>query len=93
MFLWIKCYLCGRKLSVKLGDFISNESVTTSEVPQGSHLGPLLFLIFINNVGASLFTSKFLLYADDMKIYIKLNSVRDCELLQQDLNRFSEWCQ
>ena len=60
-------------------------------MPQGTVLGPLLFLIFItdNRSGVS---STLRLFADDRLIYRVIDSTRDSELLQQDLNLITEWC-
>jgi len=89
---WINSYLSDRRQVVKLGDIVSDSFHVPSGVPQGSHLGPLLFLVFINDVKSCLHDSHCLLYADDMKIFRKINSNDDCLLLQNDLNRFYDWC-
>ena len=65
-----------------------------SGVPQGSHLGPLLFNLFINDI-CDVFSkvhSKFLLYADDLKIFLSFGNREDVLLLQYDLDRLIEWC-
>ena len=68
----------------------SHEVYVTSGVPQGSHIGPVLFLLFINDVVSCFKTSKCLLYADDLKFYdIVSSSVNG---LQSDLNDFVQWC-
>jgi hypothetical protein len=55
--------------------------------PQGSHLGPMLFLLFINDV-VSIFESLcVLLHADDMKLYAEIGVIEDCYAVQRDLNR------
>ena len=64
----------------------------TSGVPQGSVLGPLFFNLFINDISLCFKKSKFLLYADDLKIFLRTESLRDCFDLQNDLNNLSEWC-
>lgn len=51
-----------------------------------------LFNLFIDDISVCMENSKFLLYADDLKIYRVIKSESDCILLQQDLNRLSEWC-
>lgn len=88
---WISSYLVDRSQIVKMDSFTSEQIPVLSGVPQGSHLGPLLFAILINDI-VNVITSKVLLYADDMKICREISSVSDCILLQQDLDRISEWC-
>jgi hypothetical protein len=57
-----------------------------SGVPQGSTLGPLHFNIFVNDICDSICNPKYLLFADDLKIYRNINYVHDCKLLQSDIN-------
>jgi len=64
---WIKAYLHNRKQRVILGDCVSKWLTVESGVPQGSVLGPLLFLIFINDLPDTLNNNN-KLYADDSKI-------------------------
>lgn len=59
-------------------------------VPQGSHLGPILFILFINDIGDKL-ESKYLLYADDLKIFSKINCVDDMIIFLHDINNLSDW--
>jgi hypothetical protein len=61
----IRSYLSGRKQTVKVGDVFSSESIIASGVVQGSCLGPLLFIIFINALGALFRNGKLFLFADD----------------------------
>jgi hypothetical protein len=89
---WISCYLDGRIQNVKIGNSISHAIEVTSGVPQGSHLGPILFALFINDLCGIFKFAKILLYADDGKIYLPINSVFDVIHLQSDLNRLVDWC-
>lgn len=88
---WIKEYLSNRKQRVVLDGEKSQDMNVTSGVPQGSVLGPLLFFIYMNDVTAGI-TSSMRLFADDCVLYRIVKNQDDCELLQHDLNRFSEWC-
>lgn len=89
---WLSSYLRNRSQAVTVKGYVSTFIPVTSGVPQGSHLGPLLFNIFINDVTNCFQNSKLLLYADDTKIFSIINSIQDCELLQQDLNRLCHYC-
>lgn len=89
---WVRSYLSDRKQFVRYAGVISNEILVTSGVPQGSHLGPLLFIIFINDLSYLLRMIKFLLYADDLKIYTVVRNNNDSELLQNNLNIVHNWC-
>lgn len=88
---WVASYLHDRRQFVKITEFISREFTASSGVPQGSHIGPLLFAIFINDVVNCFKFAKCLLFADDMKIFATITNVSDCRLLQSDLDRFCSW--
>lgn len=62
-----------------------------SGVPQGSNLGPLLFVLFVNDLSQCVSFSDFLLFADDFKMFRKIQTVRDCVLLQRDINNIHKW--
>ena len=68
----------------------SNWGRVISGVPQGSVLGPLLFIIFINDLDSGI-SSNISKFADDTKIGRQINSERDIEVLQGELNRMYEW--
>jgi hypothetical protein len=63
-----------------------------SGVPQDSTLGPLLFSIFVNDLCTKIHLSKFLLFADDLKIYRVLKSVENCKLLRSSIESVQKWC-
>ena len=62
-----------------------------SGVPQGTVLGPLLFLIYTNDIGSGI-SSTLKLFGDDCILYGVIDIPRDTEILQQDLNLITEWC-
>ena len=85
---WIEAFLTERKQRVKVGNCLSNEYKASSGVPQGSVIGPLLFSIYIADIGKFLPEGvHYSLYADDAKVY----TVNDCALLQRGLDCLSEW--
>jgi hypothetical protein len=61
-------------------------------VPQGTTLGPNLFSILINDISAKISHSRFLLFADDLKIYRNIKSSEDCKALQVDIDAVRQWC-
>lgn len=89
---WITSYLHDRTQSVRVKGFISEEITVTSGVPQGSHLGPFLFNIFINDIKPVFKNSYFLLFADDLKLFNIVKSKEDCDNIQADLDALSRWC-
>jgi hypothetical protein len=89
---WVMDYLSGRTQYVSFNGHFSSSINVTSGVPQGSHLGPLLFVLFINDLPNVIKNSKILLFADDAKIYKSLDTPADCVKLQEDFNNLSTWC-
>lgn len=89
---WIQSYLTDRIQFVKLGCCSSRKFNVTSGVPQGSHLGPLLFNVFINDIVDIFDSCNCLLYADDLKIFAKVRSIADCIDFQRAIDRLNEWC-
>jgi hypothetical protein len=73
-----------------VGGQLSAEVRVTSGVPQGSVLGPLLFLAYVNDIWRNI-ESTIRLFADDYVIYRKIINNEDMEKLQKDLNRLGEW--
>ena len=90
---WIKCFLSNRRQFVYINSVKSYEVNVKSGVPQGSVLGPLLFIIYINDLCNSINYSKMLTFADDTKIAFPISSYLDTLLLQSDLNNIIEWSQ
>ena len=88
----LKSFLSHRKLFVFFAGRQSTEFVAQSGVPQGSVLGPLLFLIFINDIVMEVDCCN-LLFADDFKIFTKISSLQDCEKLHNCLKKVCTWCE
>ena len=86
----IQSFLEGRTQRVVVDGETSGPASVKSGVPQGSVLGPLLFLIFINDLVEHT-TSTVRLFADDCVMYKSVKSVRDCQELQQDLIQLQAW--
>lgn len=84
-------YLYKRTQYVSYNGAMSSDFHPESGVPQGSNLGPLLFIIFIDNITSSIKNCNFLLYADDLKIFKSINNISDCKELQDDLDRLFQW--
>ena len=89
---WVRAYLSNRVQCVSIGQSTSPMLPVISGVPQGSILGPVLFLIFVNDLPSTLSLSKVLLFADDTKCIMPICSLQDCLNLQTDLSRLSDWC-
>ena len=89
---WIRAFLTDRRQRVVIGDVKSDWIRVKSEVPQGYVLGPLMFVIFINDL-ADVVTNKLKLYADDSKLLCVLDRPGARQSFQDDLNRISVWCE
>ncbi|KAL1446530.1 hypothetical protein WDU94_005624 [Cyamophila willieti] len=88
---WLSDYLCGRTQQVRLGNSLSSSIDVLSGVGQGSHIGPLLFSLFFNDLPDVICHSSILMFADDVKLYKSITCPEDCLLLQSDLERFYSW--
>ena len=87
---WFNCYLSNRTQYVSIGNCLSNYLPVISGVPQGSILGPLLFLIFINDLPSTIISQIFE-FADDTKCFRLITSKSDIQQLQHDLNSLFNW--
>ena len=87
---WIREFLLGRTQRVRVGGQLSAEVRVTSGVPQGSVLGPLLFLAYVNDIWRNM-ESSIRLFADDCVIYRKIINNADMENLQKDLDKLGKW--
>ena len=90
-FHWIKDFLTDRTQTVILEGETSNKIPVTSGVPQGTVLGPILFLIFINDLAEYVQHSTLRLFADDSIIYKQIKNKEDVIKLQQDLDAAGKW--
>ena len=89
---WFKSYLTGRKQYVFFNGESSDLKPITCGVPQGSVLGPLLFLIYINDLPNISNKLKFLLFADDTNIYFELDSLFKLEkVINEELKKLNLW--
>ena len=88
---WIEAFLTNRKQRVKLSDTKSKWANVLSGIPQGTVLGALLFLIFINDLPEHIKNSIIKLFADDAKFYKLIREAEDAAELQQDLNAACDW--
>ena len=88
---WITDFLSNRRQRVNIKGSYSDWSSVTSGVPQGSVLGPLLFIIYINDLPESV-QSYTAIFADDTKLYRPIINAEDSNILQSDLDLLIEWC-
>ena len=87
---WVNTFLQGRQQQVVIDGESSRLSTVSSGVPQGTVLGPTLFLLFINDIATNI-SSTIRLFADDCVVYRAINTPEDHHILQQDLNKLVEW--
>ena len=88
---WIEQWLTDRRQRVVLDGEVSNWKSVLSGVPQGSVLGPLLCLIYTNDLDN--ITSNVLKFADDTKVFRKVNIDGDKPHLPNDLDKLVKWCE
>ncbi len=87
---WFRDLLTNRHQRVIVENGKSEWANVISGIPQGSVLGPTLFVIFINAL-SDVVTNTIQIFADDIKIYRKVNDIRDEMLFQEDLNKLHQW--
>ena len=89
---WFSSYLEGRTQTTQIGSFISKRKNTTCGVPQGSVLGPLLFLIYVNDIQESSDKLKFFLFADDTNAVYADKNLKSLEsTVNQELCKLFDW--
>ena len=95
--MWFESYLSKRIQYVEINNFKSSPQTIITEVPQGSILGPLLFLIYMNDMFQVSNLFKCILYADDTTLFIALDASlsldipASSELINRKLSRVGEW--
>ncbi|XP_065664726.1 uncharacterized protein LOC136086360 [Hydra vulgaris] len=87
---WINSFLSKRTQRVVMGSTISESLPVTSGVPQGSVLGPLLFILYINDI-TDLVSNPMKLYADYSKVISTNSTPESPALLQMDINHIVSW--
>jgi len=75
---WFSSFIDGRKQFVKIHGVSSDILPILSGVPQGGHLSPLLFSIFLNSINRSLKQARLLAFADDVKVFYQIESLNKC---------------
>ncbi|KAG0725695.1 putative RNA-directed DNA polymerase from transposon X-element [Chionoecetes opilio] len=88
---WIHTFLTGRTQKVSVQGHLSDPSDVVSGVPQGSVLGPLLFLIMIGDIDRGLRHSQATSFADDTRVKRGIATEEDVARLQEDLNHLLDW--
>ena len=88
---WLKYFLTKRSQRVIINGSFSNWLPVLSGVPQGSVLGPLLFLLYIDDIYQSISHSSVLMFADDITLYKEIVFSSDQDMLQVDLSKVFEW--
>ena len=89
---WFRNYLTDRKQLVSFDKEISDPCLITSGVPQGSILGPLLFVLFVNDLPAVLERCQILMYADDTVVYFTASDAQEISrTLTNELAKVNEW--
>ena len=90
---FISNYLKDRTQRVVLENCYSTTKPVNSGVPQGSILGPILFLLFINDIADGIDAkTNISLFADDTKLWREMSSEKDCAILQSDIDKLNNWC-
>ncbi len=88
---WVKSFLSMRTQKVVIDGEESDAVPVTSGVPQGSVLGPILFLVYIDDMPKYTKHSQVRLFADDTIVYLTITNKDDCQNLQEDLKRLEVW--
>ena len=93
LLLWIESFLTSRTQHVIVNGVLSNQCPVVSGVPQGSVLGPLLFLVLLNDIDSNIVSSFLASFADDTRIWKGVSGVNDASALQRDLEIVYQWAE
>ena len=89
---WMSDFLQDREMSTVIRGTASQNREVTSGVPQGSVLAPIMFLIYINDLGEDISNGSYInMFADDAKIQRKIVNENSCKELQEDINKIKAW--
>ena len=89
---WIKSYLMGRKQFVQIKESRSSEQTIVCGIPQGSILGPLLFILYINDISNASTLTESLIFADDTSIFYSHSDPNYLEsVMNEELQMFDVW--
>ena len=89
---WTRSFLIGRFQKVIVDGIESESTLVKSGVPQGTVLGPLFFLIYINDINQNISKkTKMRLFADDSLVYREIKTLKDSEALLKDLDSLQKW--
>ena len=87
---WIEAFLTNRRQRVMVDGVYSSWKAVSSGIPQGSILGPFLFVVFINDLPDDL-TNMVYMFADDTKVFAKVSTDEERQSLQDDLDKLMQW--
>jgi hypothetical protein len=87
---WIEAFLKNRRQRVVMGEIVSSWKEIFSGVSQGSVIGPVLFIIYINDLPEN-FVNTSKMYADDAKVLSRVDCEANVNLLQNDLDKAVNW--
>ena len=88
---WFHQFLSDRTQFVRLPGGVSKDSPVLSGVPQGTVLGPLLFIIMISDINKDILSSKIISFANDTRVYTNITQIENSDSLQTDLNYIYLW--
>lgn len=92
---WFKSYLSDRQQLTIANNIQSAVKPIVTGVPQGSILGPLLFIIYVNGLTSTIKTAKAIMYADDTVVHMAISkkpTIQEIKIYQTELNKICDWC-